>query len=115
MPPGHGVEAAELVDRTICCDAQNAGVVGARVDDVANGHASGEWRITGRDRSPLTGRAPTQRAPVDDSERTAISVGRERANGVAGELLLAALLGKDEQPITPRRYEYRWSRHAPRR
>jgi hypothetical protein len=49
---------------------------------------------------------------IDDSESTAVPVGRRRSNRLPGELVVTGLAHDDEQPIAPRRRKYSWDRHC---
>jgi hypothetical protein len=48
---------------------------------------------------------------VDDSESTAVPVGRKRSNRLTGELVVTALARDDEQAIVPSRHKYSWGCH----
>ena len=107
VSPRDGVEAAELVDLAICADAQDACIVRPDVDDVVDCHGARELKLTGRNRTPLAvTSAPAKRVSVDDSESTAVPVGRKRSNRLTGELVVTGLASDDEQPIAPRRRKY---------
>jgi hypothetical protein len=69
LTPGDRVEAAELLEPSVRVDAQNAGIIGPDVDDVANRHAAREVQVCRRDRAPHAVRsAPVQRVAVDNRE-----------------------------------------------
>ena len=90
LAPGHRVEAAEWLECSVGVDAQNACIISPDVDDVADRHAAREIQLRRRDRAPhAVGSAPTQRASVDDGERTAMPVGCERSDRLIAELLVA--------------------------
>ena len=90
------VEASELLDLAGCADAQDAGIVGPGVDDVADRHTTSEIELRSGDHAPCAvGRAMLKRA-VDDSDGAAIPVGGERSHRVIGELLAARPTGDDE-------------------
>ena len=111
LAPVNGVEAAQLLDRSVRPDAQHAGVVGPDVDDVANRNAAREITLRLRDRAPPTvGSASAKRVPVDDGERAATPVRGERSHRLIGEFLCRCLAGDDEQPLAPGRHKYRWYR-----
>jgi hypothetical protein len=111
LAPGDDVEAAEWLEVSICADAQNAGIVGPGVDDVADRDAAREIPLRRCDRAPhAAGRAPAKRASVDDGERTAMPVGCERSDRLIAELVAGSLAADNEQTVAPGSDKHRWSR-----
>src|SRR5258708_33321882 len=81
LAPSDRVEAAELLECSVRADAQNAGIFGPDVDDVADRHAASEIELRDGDRAPQAdGRAPAKRAPVNGGERAAMPVWRRRSD-----------------------------------